>query len=137
MRVSGVSFLGGLVLALGLTSGTVDAAPLPAGLLPPATATGAALPALDGCRGLVLGFLGAECPVARQYAERLGDIADRYADRGVVVLGIDANRQDTDEEIAALGRDLGLRYPLLRDAGQKIARHVGATRTGTMQLATG
>ncbi|NBV44723.1 MAG: alkyl hydroperoxide reductase [Planctomycetia bacterium] len=134
MRISGVSFLGGLVLTLGLASGTIIAAPLPEGLLPPATATGAALPALDGCRGLVLGFLGAECPVARQYAERLGDIADRYADRGIVVVGIDANRQDTDEEIVALGRDLGLRYPLLRDAGQKIARHVGATRTGGVAL---
>ncbi len=123
-----------LPLAIGLVTDAPAAGPLPDDLLPATTVDGHPRPALGDCRGLVLGFLGTECPVARQYAERLGEIAAAYADRGIAVLGIDSNRQDTPAEIAAAGRELGIGYPLLRDDGQRIARHVGATRTGGVVL---
>jgi len=126
--------VGCVLLAVGLGGRAMSAGPLPDDLLPAATVTGAPLPELAGCRGVVLGFLGTECPVARQYAERLGTIAATYADRGIVVLGVDSNRQDTAAEIAAVGRELGIQYPLLRDEGQRVARHVGATRTGGVVL---
>jgi len=130
----------GRLTALGaaaLSAATMLAGPLPDGLLPATTVTGQPLAVPPQCRGLVLGFLGAECPVARQYAVRLGEIAAAQADRGIVVIGVDANRQDSDAEIAAVCRELGVGYPVVRDISQRLARHVGAKRTGGVVLLDG
>lgn len=78
----------------------------------------------------VIAFLGVGCPVARQYATRLEEIAAARAGRGVRVIGIDANRQDSAEEFAAAAREQGVTFPLVMDHGQRIARALGATRTG-------
>lgn len=118
------------------------AMPAVTGAESPAGATGAAevfpIEALDGstiefdasapCH--VIAFLGVGCPVARQYATRLGEIAADYADRGVRVIGVDSNRQDSAAEFAAAAAELGVGYPLVMDPGQRIARSLGATRTG-------
>jgi hypothetical protein len=78
----------------------------------------------------VIAFLGVACPVARQYAERLGEIASRYADRDVRVIGVDSNRQDTAEELVSAASEMGVAFPLVLDKQQRIARQLGATRTG-------
>jgi peroxiredoxin len=78
----------------------------------------------------VIAFLGAGCPVARQYAGRLEEIAAKYADQGVRVIGVDANRQDSAEEFLAAARETGVTFPLVMDPRQRIARALGATRTG-------
>jgi len=78
----------------------------------------------------VIAFLGVGCPVARQYTGRLVEIAARYADRGVRVIGVDSNRQDTPEEFAAAADEMGVTFPLVLDQEQRIARRLGATRTG-------
>jgi peroxiredoxin/mono/diheme cytochrome c family protein len=78
---------------------------------------------------LVLGFLRADCPVARFYATRLQDIAHELGPRGVTVLGIDPNPSDGRDAIVRIGRELSLDYPLLRDGEQALARRFGVTRT--------
>ncbi len=78
----------------------------------------------------VIAFLGAGCPIARQYAGRLEEIATRYADRGVRVIGVDANRQDSKSEFLGAAREMGVTFPLAVDPRQRIARALGATRTG-------
>ena len=62
---------------------------------------------------LVLAFLGTECPVARQYAGRLSELAERFAPRSVTVLGIFANPGDSAAAIGRMVHDLHLAYPLL------------------------
>ena len=49
--------------------------------------------------------------------------------KGVVFLGIDANRQDAVTEIASYARVHGIEFPILKDLNQVIADRVGATRT--------
>lgn len=78
----------------------------------------------------VIAFLGVGCPVARQYASRLEEIAGTYAKRGVRFIGVDANRQDSAAEFSAAGHESGVTFPLAMDPGQRIARALGATRTG-------
>ncbi|MBM3955914.1 MAG: redoxin domain-containing protein [Planctomycetes bacterium] len=131
----GVAVVAAAVITL--VAGWSAAAPLPEGLLPQTTVTGTPVPELGAKRGVVIGFLGVGCPVARQYAVRLGEIAKRFADQGITVIGVDANPQDTADELAATGRELEVDYALLRDEGQRIARHVGATRTGGVVLLDG
>ena len=61
---------------------------------------------------------------------RLEEIAAKYADQGVRVIGVDANRQDSAEEFLAAARETGVTFPLVMDPRQRIARALGATRTG-------
>ncbi len=78
----------------------------------------------------VIAFLGVGCPVARQYGARLEEIARDHAGRGVRVIGVDANRQDSSAEFAAAAREMGITFPLAMDPGQATARALGAVRTG-------
>lgn len=78
---------------------------------------------------VVLAFLGTECPLAKLYAPRLAALAKEYESRGVVFVGIDANRQDAVTEIAAYARQHGIEFPILKDLQQAVADKVGATRT--------
>lgn len=78
---------------------------------------------------VVVVFLGVECPLAKLYGPRLADVAADYADRNVVVIGVNANRQDSLTELAAYGRRHGIEFPLLKDNQAKAATLFGATRT--------
>ena len=78
---------------------------------------------------VVLAFLGTECPLAKIYASRLAELADKYESQGVVFLGLDSNRQDAVTEIAAFARAHQVDFPILKDLKQQVADSVGATRT--------
>ncbi len=80
-------------------------------------------------KAVVLVFLGAECPLAKLYAPRLATIAREYAERGVLVVGVDANMHDTPTKLTNFVNANQLEFPLLKDAGNVLADAVGATRT--------
>src|ERR1700730_15746441 len=50
-------------------------------------------------KAVVVVFLCAECPLARQYGPKLGEMAVKYADKRVQFVGIDSNQHDTLSEI--------------------------------------
>src|SRR5436309_8708739 len=80
-------------------------------------------------RPLVLvAFLGVDCPLAKLYGRRLGEIEREFAPR-VAVLGINANQHDTLRDIARYVRQHEIRFPLLKDSDNRIADRFGATRT--------
>jgi peroxiredoxin len=79
-------------------------------------------------RIVIVAFLGRECPVARQYAQRLNEIARDFETRGISVVGIDANPGVRATDVAAFEKELGLRYPILLDAEQLLMKHLGAAR---------
>jgi peroxiredoxin len=78
---------------------------------------------------VVLAFLGTECPLAKIYAPRLEALAKEYASKGVAVVGIDSNLQDSITEIGAFARNLGLTFPILKDRDNELADRLGAQRT--------
>jgi peroxiredoxin len=78
---------------------------------------------------LVVVFLGVECPLARLYGRRLAELDRQYRDRGVQFVGINANQQDTLQELAGYATKFGVEFPLLKDPGAKVADQCGATRT--------
>ena len=82
-----------------------------------------------GQKILVLAFLGNECPLARLYAPRLEQVAAEYGSKGVAVLGLNSNRQDALSEIAAVARQLGITFPVLKDTSNLLADILGAERT--------
>ncbi len=80
-------------------------------------------------RAVVVVFLGTECPLAKLYGKRLGDLDREYAPKGVQIVGINSNQQDTLQELLGYGRKHDIDFPLLKDAGARVADQFGATRT--------
>src|SRR5947207_2008257 len=80
-------------------------------------------------RALVIVFLGTECPLAKQYAPRLQELADKYSKQDVAVLIINSNQQDSLTELTHFARTSGLKTPILKDLGNKIADQFQAERT--------
>ncbi len=91
---------------------------------------------LDDYQGkvVVLAFIGTECPLAKNYAPRLRELAAEFEKQGVVFLGIDANLQDSLTEIGAFARVNDITFPMLKDNNNEVADRVGAVRTPEMFL---
>ncbi|PAY18773.1 thiol-disulfide isomerase [Rhodopirellula sp. SM50] len=80
-------------------------------------------------QAIAIVFLGTECPLAKLYGPRLTDIQQRYADRGVQVVGVNSNTQDSMTELAAYVHRHAIDFPMLKDPGNVVADALGATRT--------
>lgn len=72
-------------------------------------------------RAVVIAFLGTECPLATLYAPRLQQLADRFAEKDVAFLGINANQQDSISELAQYAKVHEIKFPLLKDVGNVVA----------------
>jgi peroxiredoxin len=78
---------------------------------------------------LVVVFLGTECPLAKQYAPRLQELADKFAKQDVAVVVVNSNQQDSLTELAHFAKTTGLSVPILKDLGNKVADQFQAERT--------
>src|SRR5262245_29174114 len=78
---------------------------------------------------VVLVFLGTECPLVKLYGPRLSKLAAEYEPKGVALLGINANVQDSITEIAAYARQHDIQFPILKDTANRVADSLGAVRT--------
>ena len=78
---------------------------------------------------VIVYFTGTECPLAKLYAPRMERISHELADQGVALIAINSNRQDSITEIAAYAQKHGVTYPILKDAGNKVADLFSAERT--------
>jgi peroxiredoxin len=87
------------------------------------------LSSLKGKNGTVLIFLSTQCPVVRDYIERIEKLAVDYRARGVNVIGINSNSTETVEDMKAHASANNLTFPIMRDKGNKIADQLGAERT--------
>lgn len=87
------------------------------------------LDAMQQAKLVVVTFLGVECPLAKLYAPRLSELAEEFKSRGVVLLAIDSNAQDSLAEMAHFARTYNLNIPFLRDAGNVVADQFQAERT--------
>jgi peroxiredoxin/mono/diheme cytochrome c family protein len=80
---------------------------------------------------LVVVFVGTECPISNAYLPRLAELSKQYASQGVQFLAINSNRQDTPAKVAEHAKANGLPFPVLKDAGNRVADLFGAQRTPT------
>ena len=80
-------------------------------------------------KAIVVVFLGTECPLAKLYGPRLATIAKKFEGRGVAIVGINSNRQDSLLEIEHYARNCGIKFPILKDARHKVADQFCAKRT--------
>ena len=97
--------------------------------LPDAAGREQSLSALKGKHATALIFVSTRCPVSNMYNERMQKLAEDYRAKGVHVVGINSNKEETPEEIAAHAKEKGLKFTILKDAGAKIADRLGAGKT--------
>jgi len=77
----------------------------------------------------VVCFLGTECPMARGYAAQLNALQSEFSPRGVRIIGVMSNRQDSQEDIASYVSQLHVNFPIVRDDQNRVADRYGAQRT--------
>ncbi|MBL9125031.1 MAG: redoxin domain-containing protein [Planctomycetaceae bacterium] len=78
---------------------------------------------------VVVAFLGTDCPLVKLYSARLSETAQKYAARGVMLIGINSNRQDQPRKIGAFVQQYGITFPVLKDLDNRVADLFAAERT--------
>ncbi|HEY7309668.1 MAG TPA: redoxin domain-containing protein [Gemmataceae bacterium] len=87
------------------------------------------LAGLKDKKAVVVVFLGTECPLSNQFLAVLADLHKEYKSKGVAFVGINANTQDGLERVAVHARKHEVPFPVVKDAGNKVADLFGARRT--------
>ena len=84
---------------------------------------------LKGKSGTVVVFLSAQCPVVKGYNERINEIANAYAAKGINFIGINSNSTEDLNWVKSDAAAVGYKFPLLIDKGNVFADKLGATVT--------
>ena len=87
------------------------------------------LASLKGKAGTVIIFVATKCPISNAYNERMQKLADDYRARGVNVVGINPNVAELADEVKRHAAENGLKFPILKDTGNKIADRYDAQVT--------
>src|SRR5438128_870331 len=66
-------------------------------------------------KAVVIVFLGTQCPINNAYLRILAELHQKYAEKGVQLLGINSNRHDTPERVAEHAKKHEVLFPILKD----------------------
>lgn len=83
---------------------------------------------LKGENGAVVIFLSVQCPVVKNYDERINQIAADYKAKGINFIGINSNSTETPADIKAHAA-ANYKFPVLIDKNNVLADQMGATVT--------
>jgi len=80
-------------------------------------------------KAVIVMFIATQCPVSNAYNERMVDLYDFYAPRGIVFLAVNSNKQESIEEIAKHSAKHAFQFPVLKDWNNLIADEFDAEVT--------
>ena len=80
-------------------------------------------------QAVVIFVQGNGCPIARLALPTLKSLRDKFADRGVKFLMLNANVQDDRDSIRQEASEFGIDFPILIDEAQLVAESLGVVRT--------
>lgn len=80
-------------------------------------------------KAIAIVYLGTECPLAKLYGPRLEALSQKYAEQGVQIIGINSNTQDGVRKLQAYVHRHEIKFPMLKDPGNRVADAMGAERT--------
>ena len=87
------------------------------------------LDSLKGKNGAVVIFLSAQCPVVKQYKDRINQIAAAYKEKGINFIGINSNSTESLDWVKSNAAEFGYKFPVLIDKGNKLADKLDAQAT--------
>lgn len=126
-----------VVTALGITPANSADVPAPPAIgatigdfsLPDTDGKDHSLISMKGKNGTVLIFVAVQCPVSNAYNERMQKLADEYKAKGINVIGINSNVAESADAVKSHAVSNKLTFLILKDAGNKLADTLGATKT--------
>ena len=74
-------------------------------------------------------FISTECPVSNGYNERMVKLFDTFTSKGIAIVGINANKAESVNDIADHSKKHGFKFSVLKDVDNKIADLYGAQVT--------
>lgn len=80
-------------------------------------------------QGTVVIFVSTQCPVSNAYNERMKEFSRVAAAQGFAVVGVNANRTESAEEIVQHAKQHGLPFFILKDENNLLADALGASFT--------
>src|SRR5205807_9700274 len=80
-------------------------------------------------KAIVLFVQGNGCPLVRKRIPHLKRLRDEYARKGVLFWMLNANAQETRDEVASEAAEFGIDLPILLDPTQLVAQALKVTRT--------
>ncbi len=80
-------------------------------------------------RARLIVFFSIECPTSRIYADHMTRIQGQYADRGITLLAVNANFNETPDSITAFAERQAFTFPVLRDVNNRLADQLDAQST--------
>ena len=80
-------------------------------------------------KAIVLLFINTECPVSNHYSPEYTRLAKIYEARGAAFFGVHPDPDVTSAQAAAHAKEYGLRFTILLDPEQKLAKAVAARVT--------
>ena len=88
----------------------------------------------DAAPALLVVFMCNHCPYVKHIQQELAAFAREYREKGLAVVGINANDveaqpEDRPERMAEVKREVGYPFPYLYDESQEVARAYGAACT--------
>jgi peroxiredoxin len=80
-------------------------------------------------KALVFVFMGASCPISNSYAAPLSKLDASYRDKGVQILGVNANPDEALSVVTKHAEEFRLSFPVLKDADQSLANRLAVKVT--------
>ncbi len=80
-------------------------------------------------RAVAVIFIATQCPYSNAFNHVMADLARKYGSKGVVFLGINANKTEPLEQVRTHAEQHGLDFTVLKDDGSTVADRFGAMVT--------
>jgi peroxiredoxin len=80
-------------------------------------------------KAVVLMFIATQCPVSNSYNERMVELYKDYNEKGVTFIGINANKQESVEEVRNHSKEHAFAFPVLKDWNNVVADKLDASVT--------
>ena len=80
-------------------------------------------------KNVIVVFIATKCPYSNAFNDVMAKLANDYQSKGIVFLGINSNKSEPVEEVAQHAKQHGFSFPVLKDAGNKVADQYGAQVT--------
>jgi peroxiredoxin len=80
-------------------------------------------------KAVVLMFISTQCPYSNAYNDQMKDLANTYASKGVLFVGINSNKTEDSAAAVAHAKSHGHTFPIMKDPSNKVADLYDAKRT--------
>ena len=92
---------------------------------------GTSIVPISGHPATIVMFVATDCPMSMDYGQRVARLEQDFAARGVRVLIVDSNRNETDAQVEKVRKDLGIASRIYRDPSASVAEQLAVIVTPT------